>query len=86
MKVPTGNLQGLTSNITGINGPWLCEKCGHLTQYADVRREVNIIFCSYHRCDFRRTIDKRHHRIIEDDGSVWHFDPTSGAKERIRAQ
>lgn len=78
-----GNLQGLTSDIHGIIGPWKCEKCGHMTQYADVGETINIIFCRFHRCDFRRTVDKRLHIIIEDDGSMWEFDPTDGTKVRI---
>lgn len=83
MRVPTGNLHGLTSNIRGIVGPWTCEKCGHLTQYADVGRDINIVFCRFHRCDYRRTIDKRHNIIIEDDGTMWEFDPDTSEKERI---
>lgn len=85
MRVPTGNLQGLTSNVKGINGPWLCQECGHLTQYADVQREINIVFCTYHRCDFQRVIDKRHHRIIEPDGTHWRFDPNTGEKHQVRS-
>ena len=81
MQGITGNLQGLTCD--GIVGPWPCEECGQLSQYADVAKDINRIFCRNERCGFVRLIDKRHSRIIEWDGSVWQFDDT-GAKWRVR--
>lgn len=86
MSLPTGNLQGLTSNLHGIIGPWQCSKCGHITQYADVQPDVNRVFCRYFSCDFWRVIDKRHHRIVEDDGTMWEFDPLNGTKTRVTPQ
>jgi hypothetical protein len=79
MKVPTGNLQGLT--CSGIVGPWPCENCGNLAQYADVKAEENIIFCR--ACTYRRKILKRVSRIIEHDGSIWAYD-NQGNKRRMR--
>lgn len=77
MKVARGSLLGLTSN--GVQGPWPCEKCSNLSQFADVQPHVNIIFCRTEGCGYRRQIDKRRFRIVEDDGSVWGFD-TNGRK------
>lgn len=73
MKVPNGSLLGLTSS-QGIVGPWPCSECGELSQYADVQRYMNTIFCKNESCRYRRTIDKRRNRIVENDGSVWWFD------------
>ena len=83
MREATGSLQGLTSSIRGIVGPWVCEKCGHLTQYADVQPDINRVFCRFLNCDFWRVIDKRHHLVVEDDGTTWEFDPITGEKWRV---
>lgn len=83
MKVPIGNLQGLTSKTTGIVGPWPCEECGQMSQFADITKMVNRVFCKNEKCGFTRIIDKHHHRIIEWDGSCWEFDNT-GKKWRVR--
>lgn len=72
MKVAPGSLLGLTSK--GIVGPWPCEKCGNTSQFGDVQPQINVIFCRTPGCTYRRQIDKRRFRIIEDDGSVWGFD------------
>lgn len=82
MKEAIGNLQGLTSSLRGITGPWICQKCGHLTQYADVQPEVNRVFCRFTSCDYWRVIDKTNCIILEDDGTYWGFDPITGDKWR----
>lgn len=82
MKTALGSLNGLTSK--GIVGPWQCEKCKELSQFADVQPYINTIFCRNERCRFRRIIDKRRSRIVEDDGSVWYFD-NYGNKTLIQA-
>lgn len=84
MKALTGNLRGLISKH-GFLGPWQCEKCGQLSQYADIRNAINRIFCRNPICGFCRVVDKRHHRIIEDDGSEWELD-SEGNKRRVRAR
>lgn len=81
MKVPTGNLQGLTCK--GIVGPWDCSECGQRSQFADIQRHVNRIFCKNESCRFERIIDKRRNRIVENDGSVWAFDE-AGRKVQVR--
>jgi hypothetical protein len=80
MKAPTGNLAGLTCK--GIVGPFPCDVCKKVAAFADIKRTENIIFCK--ACTFRRVIDKRHARIVENDGSVWQFD-NQGNKRRVRA-
>jgi len=66
----------------GIEGPWPCSECGELTQYADITSRINRIFCR--NCDYTRLIDKRNHRIIENDGTHWTFDD-DGNKTQVRA-
>lgn len=83
MKVPTGNLRGLT--CSGIVGPWKCEECGQISQYGDIGRWTNIIFCRNEACRYQRIVDKRRHQIRENDGSYWHFD-NDGNKTRIRGR
>ena len=81
MRVPTGNLRGLTCK--GIVGPWPCEQCGELSQYADIQKRINRIFCQNEDCDFERIIDKHLNRIKENDGTIWEFDG-DGNKHRVR--
>lgn len=50
-------------------GPWPCERCGELAQYAKCNHDVNKVFCS--NCNFERIIDKQHHLVIENDGRRW---------------
>jgi hypothetical protein len=76
-----GNIKHLVTE--GICGPWPCEACGQLSQYADVKRGINHIFCKNERCRYERIIDKRNSRIVENDGTVWQYDST-GNKCRIR--
>jgi hypothetical protein len=79
-----GNPNGL--NVAkGIVGPWPCSECKELTQYADIGRETNYIFCRNPNCKFERIIDKRRNIIRENDGTFWKFD-ADGHKTRIRAQ
>lgn len=80
MQAPLGNLRGLFS-AHGIFGPWQCEKCGQISQYADIRNAINRIFCKNPVCGFCRIIDKRNHRIIEDDGTEWEFDSNSNKRQ-----
>jgi hypothetical protein len=65
-----------------IVGPWPCENCKALAQFADRSRFINRIFCKH--CGYQRVIDKRRCRIIENDGTVWAFD-ADGNKWRVRA-
>ena len=81
MREPIGNLLGLTSS-SGIVGPWPCEQCGNLSQFADINKGINRVFCRNENCRYERIIDKRHHRIIENDGTAWEFD-SDGTKRRI---
>ena len=67
----------------GLKGPWPCESCGELSQYADVSKQVNIIFCRNPVCGFRRIVDKRHQRTVENDGSQWEYDG-HGNKRQVR--
>ena len=79
-----GNPNGL--NVArGIIGPWPCNECGELSQYADIGSKTNYIFCRNPNCKFERIIDKRRNIIRESDGTYWRFD-TAGNKTRIRAQ
>ena len=82
MRVPTGNLHALTSS-RGIAGPWPCESCGQLSQYAEVKPQINHVFCRNENCRYERIIDKKHSRIIENDGTVWEF-YEDGSKRQIR--
>lgn len=83
MGVPIGNVLGIRS--TGIIGPWPCEACGELSQYADVTRKINRVFCKNESCGFTRIIDKGRSVIQESDGTVWRFD-TDGNKVQVRRQ
>lgn len=58
----------------GFEGPWPCSECGQLTQYAHITRRINRIFCKNPSCNYKRIIDKKGHRIIENDGTHWLFD------------
>ena len=83
MRISTGfgTYNGLHRQ-SGIEGPWPCSECGELTQYADITRRVNRIFCKNQKCDFTRIIDKANHRIIENDGTHWVFD-SDGNKRQV---
>ena len=67
----------------GLKGPWPCENCGQLSQYADVTQGINRIFCRNERCSFERIVDKRHSRIVENDGTCWEF-YGDGSKRQVR--
>jgi hypothetical protein len=69
-----------------LTGPWPCEACGNMTQFADIKSDQNHIFCKNPACDFQRTVDKRNHRILESDGTLWSYDPNTSEKKRIRMQ
>lgn len=77
MKIP------LQNGSEKLVGPWPCEKCGKLSQYAVTTPKRNRVFCRNENCKYERIVDKRRSRIIEDDGSVWAFD-NAGNKWRIR--
>lgn len=81
---PFGNANGLNV-VHGIIGPWECSECKELSQYADIGRETNYIFCRNPNCRAERIIDKRRHIIRENDGTFWQFDG-EGRKTRIRNQ
>ena len=66
----------------GFKGPWPCESCGQISQYADVRHGLNRIFCRNERCRFERIIDKRNHRTIENDGTCWEYN-SDGTKRQV---
>lgn len=57
----------------GLKGPWPCEACHEISQYADVKRGINRIFCRNPVCGFTRIIDKRSHRTVENDGTCWEY-------------
>lgn len=67
----------------GFKGPWPCENCGELSQYADVTKGINRVFCRNPHCDYLRIVDKRHGRVVENDGTVWEYD-NYGAKRQVR--
>lgn len=66
-------------------GPWRCEACGALSQFAEIRRGVNFVYCKNEACRYERIVDKRHSRIVENDGTVWEFDH-AGNKKQVRAR
>lgn len=66
------------------DGPWPCEQCKQLSQFAEVRPERTKVYCRNERCRFTRIIDKRNCTIVENDGSIWQYDPVTSAKWRIR--
>ena len=68
----TGSLHAPTCNKT--IGPWPCEACGKLSQYANTSKDKNMIYCRNESCGYRRIVDKRKCRIVENDGTVWGFD------------
>jgi hypothetical protein len=77
-----GSIQGLT-RTHGIVGPWPCEKCGKLSQYADLTSKINRIFCKNENCRYMRVVDKWNKYIVEDDGTHWKFSD-DGTKVRVR--
>lgn len=79
-----GNANGLNV-VSGIIGPWKCDECKELSQYADIKPDRNHIFCRNPSCRFERIVDKRRQIIRENDGTFWKFD-TNGAKSRIPGQ
>jgi len=66
-------------------GPWPCERCGELSQFAVIKASVNRVFCRNENCRFERLIDKHKHRIVEADGTQWEYDG-AGNKTRITNQ
>lgn len=66
-----------------IIGPWKCEQCGNLSQYAVATDSRNTIFCRNESCGFKRIVDKREFRIVENDGTVWVYDG-HGNKRQVR--
>lgn len=71
--------------INTTQGPWMCERCGNLSQYCDVGIKLNRIYCMNENCDFLRIIDKVQSVIMEADGTVWQFN-SDGEKWRVRAR
>lgn len=71
--------------IGTTQGPWLCEKCQELSQFCDVGIKLNRVYCLNPNCSFLRIIDKASSRIMEDDGTVWEFNP-AGERWRVRAK
>lgn len=82
MRIPHQLLQNGSEKLVG---PWLCEQCGKLSQFAVIKTSKNRVFCRNENCGYERLIDKRHARIIEADGTVWAFN-ASGDKWRVRGQ
>lgn len=68
----------------GLDGPWPCEKCGQLTQFAEQSRTVNKIYCLNPYCQSIRIIDKQKRRILEPDGTMWEYNPQTGQKKQVR--
>lgn len=81
-NLPSGNINGLYATH-GIFGPWQCESCGNLSQFADINSRVNRIFCRNEACRYERIIDKKACYIVENDGTHWKFDD-EGNKVRVR--
>jgi hypothetical protein len=79
-----GDISGL-KKTHGIIGPWPCNECTEISQYAEIGRETNYIFCRNPNCTFERIVDKKRSIIKESDGTYWKFDE-EGNKTRIRAQ
>jgi hypothetical protein len=82
MRIPVDTL---SRAITHHLGPWPCEECGQLSQYAEVRSEVNHVYCKNEACRFERIVDKRRFRIVENDGTTWEYDGR-GAKRQVRSR
>lgn len=82
MKVFGGN-RGLDIISVRWDGPWPCERCGQYSQFAECTSDINRIFCRNERCGFKRIVDKKRHRILESDGSLWAYDYL-GRKTRIQ--
>lgn len=81
MRLPTpSQLQRLHRQHVG---PWECEQCHNLTQFAEIQHGANHIYCKY--CGFERIIDKKRRIIVEDDKTFWTWD-SEGKKEQIRGQ
>jgi hypothetical protein len=81
MRLPTP--QDLRLFHRKIAGPWPCEVCHNLSQYAEIRHDANHIYCKW--CGYERIIDKRESIIVENDGTFWRFDG-EGHKEQIRGR
>jgi hypothetical protein len=67
-------------------GPWPCEQCKKITQYAKVSGDKNVIYCTNEYCRFERIVDMKNHRIVEPDGSQWIYNPVDGKKYRVTAR
>jgi hypothetical protein len=80
-----GDANGLRKGLKGIIGPWPCDECKELSQFADVGLDINRIFCKNPSCGFRRLVDKKNNIIRENDGTFWSFD-TDGVKTRVMAR
>lgn len=83
MRYIGGRAIGLIS-ANRIDGPWPCEQCGQLSQFAECTTDINRIFCKNEYCRFKRLVDKRKCTIVEGDGSMWRFNPATGKKWRIQ--
>lgn len=68
-----------------VVGPWRCERCNEMSQYAVTTPNRNRILCKNPSCGFERLVDKRRSRIIEPDGTHWMFDG-NGNKWQVRGQ
>ena len=81
MRIPT--VRQLERLHRAVVGPWQCEECKALAQFAEVQHGVNHIYCR--NCGFERIIDKRHSLIVENDGTFWKWD-ADGVKTQVRGQ
>lgn len=80
----TANKFGLV--YTNAVGPWPCEQCKQITQYAEIKGDKNHIFCKNEYCKFERMVDVKKQRIVEADGTMWAYNTRTGEKVRIRNQ
>jgi hypothetical protein len=65
-------------------GPWTCERCKKVTQFAKMTAEKNVIYCTNPYCRLERIVDKRHQIIVEPDGTYWIYNPVTGQKIQTR--
>lgn len=71
---------GLVYNT--LTGPWPCDQCGMMTQFAEIKHGRNKIFCKNELCRYTRTVDTFNRRIVENDGTQWQYD--GGKKWQVR--
>lgn len=64
-------------------GPWPCEQCKEITQFAEVKGDKNHIYCVNEYCRHERIVDKKNRVIVEPNGTHWLYNPNTGQKVQI---